>query len=337
MYTGFYNLTGQPFQLTPDHRFFFGSRNHKKALAYLTYGLSQGEGFIVITGDIGAGKTTIVDYLLSTLDVSRYVPARVMTTQLAPGDLMRIVVSAFGLPHNGRDKADLLCSLDDFLRTTHKSGKRAVLIIDEAQNLPVRSLEELRMLSNLQVENRALLQSFLLGQPQFRRTLSSDALEQLRQRVIATYHLGPMDAEETRAYIEHRLRLVGWNNDPQVTENAFELIYHHTSGIPRKINTLGTRVLLFGALENQHCIDRSAVEAVVADLLQEGAESQSEGKVVRNGAIHNGDMALLSERLRLLEEIVRQEESTVREAVSLANRYLEDWVRANLPGRRADQ
>src|SRR5919202_877650 len=192
MFADFYNLSGLPFQLTPDHRFFYGSRNHQKALAYLTYGLSQGEGFIVITGDIGAGKTTLLGHLLSELDRERYVAAQVTSTQINADDTLRMAASAFGLPQEGSDKATLLRRIEEFLRQCFRSGKRCVLIVDEAQNLPVSSLEELRMLSNFQTEARPLLQLFLLGQPQFRGVLASDALEQLRQRVIASYHLGPM-------------------------------------------------------------------------------------------------------------------------------------------------
>lgn len=328
MYSEFYKFTGLPFQLTPDPRFFYNSQNHRKALAYLTYGLSQGEGFIIVTGDIGTGKTTLVDRLLSSLDSERFVAGKVVTTQLEADDLLRAVANAFRLPGAGGDKATLLRSLEAFLRRVHKEGKRAALIVDEAQNLPVRSLEELRMLSNFQEGARPLLQSFLLGQPQFRETLASEELEQLRQRVTANFHLGPMDAAETRAYIEHRLQLVGWKGDPEITDDAFGLVYEHTGGVPRRINTLCTRLLLFGALEQRHTLDAAAVEAVLDDLRQETQaivqtrRTQSAALApVETGAsvvpIRSSEIESLSQRVLNLERIVRQHDATIARFLNL--------------------
>ncbi len=216
MYTDYYKFSGLPFQLTPDARFFFASSGHSKAMAHLTYGLGQGEGFIIITGDIGAGKTTVVENLLQQLDSRKYVAATITNTQLGADDMLRMVASAFGVAQEGVDKATLLRRLEAFLARIHQQGQRALLLVDECQNLSVPALEELRMLSNLQIGGRAPLQSFLLGQPQFRDTLARGELDQLRQRVIASYHLGPLNEAETRHYIEHRLRTVGWHADPQL-------------------------------------------------------------------------------------------------------------------------
>ncbi len=269
MYTEFYNLTGQPFQLTPDHRFFFGSSGHKRAMAHLSFGLNQGEGFIVITGDVGAGKTTLMGYLLSTLDSDRYVSATLVTTQLAADDVLRMVASAFGIDQEQADKATLLRRIEAFCEANYREGKHCLLLIDEVQNLSFQALEELRMLSNFQTDGTALVQSILLGQPQFRRTLASADLDQLRQRVIASYHLGPINAQETREYIRHRLNAVGWNNDPVLTENAYSEIYEQTGGVPRKINILCSRLLLYGFLEERHELDGAAVSQVADDLKQE--------------------------------------------------------------------
>ncbi len=274
MYTEFYRLKGPPFQLTPDHRFYFGSSVHKKALGYLVYGLHQGEGFIVITGEVGSGKTTLVSYLLSTLaQQSRFVAANVVTTALGPAALLRMVASAFGIPEQGADKATLLLSIESFLASNRSKGRRCLLFVDEAQNLSVQALEELRMLSNFQLDQQALLQSFLLGQPQFRRTLASAELDQLRQRVIATCHLGPMSAEEIGRYIEHRLRTVDWNNDPEFTDEAFQEIHSHTGGLPRRINILCSRLLVFGFLEGLHRLDGEAVRQVAKDMTDESGGS----------------------------------------------------------------
>ncbi|SLN69095.1 XrtA/PEP-CTERM system-associated ATPase [Oceanibacterium hippocampi] len=269
MYQEFYKLEALPFQLTPDHRFFFGSAAHNRAMAHLTYGLAQGEGFIIITGDVGAGKTTLVGYLLSTLDPDRFVAAKIVTTQLEADDMLRMVSSTFGLPTEGLDKASLLNRLEAFLEDVHESGRRALLVVDEAQNLSVRALEELRMLSNFQIGEVTPLQCFLLGQPQFRQILANPALEQLRQRVIASYHLGPLASAETRAYVEHRMKLAGWDGDPEITGSAYEQVHKITAGVPRKVNTLFSRILLYGYLEELHRIDGPDVIQVAEEQEQE--------------------------------------------------------------------
>ncbi|MFM8678554.1 MAG: XrtA/PEP-CTERM system-associated ATPase [Alphaproteobacteria bacterium] len=269
MYETFYGFSAPPFQLSPDHRFFFESSVHRTALAHLSYGLDRGEGFIVITGEVGAGKTTLVGHLLETLDRSRFVAARVVSTQLQGDDMLRMVAAAFGLPIAGAGKADLLGRVEAFLLASQAEGRRCLLAVDEAQNLSVPALEELRMLSNFQSGAQAPLQSFLLGQPQFRATIAGPDLEQLRQRVIASYHLGPLAAGETRRYVEHRLAAVGWRGDPALGEGAFAAIHAATGGVPRRINTLCSRVLLLGFLEELHALDARHVERVAAELAAE--------------------------------------------------------------------
>ena len=216
MYESFYGLSGKPFQLNPDPAFFFGSRGHKRAFAYLQYGLYQSEGFIVITGEIGAGKTTIVRSLFEQLDREKVVAAQLVSTQLDADDMLRAVGIAYGLPVRTVSKAILLGSLEAFLCKLAMENKRALLIVDEAQNLTARAVEELRMLSNFQLGERALLQSFLIGQPELRAMMQSPKMQQLRQRVTASYHLGPLDKNEVQAYMEHRLKHVGWTGDPRV-------------------------------------------------------------------------------------------------------------------------
>ncbi len=269
MYESYYGLSAKPFQLRPDPHFFYGSKGHKRAMAYLEYGLSQGEGFIVITGEVGAGKTTLVRSLFNRLPSDQIVAAHIVNTHLDPDDTLRMVVSAFGLPYEGASKTDLLTRLERFLCDVDHQGKRALLVIDEAQNLSARTVEELRMLSNFQTDDKSLLQTFLLGQPEFRATLHSPGMQQLRQRVIASYHLGPMDAQETRAYIEHRLATVGWQGDPAFDDGAHAAIFAYSGGIPRKVNTLMDRVLLMGFLEELHAFTEEDINTVIRDINEE--------------------------------------------------------------------
>jgi general secretion pathway protein A len=264
MYSEFFNLSGKPFQLSPDARFFFPSKEHKRALSFLQYGIGQGDGFIIITGDVGTGKTTLVQALLNDLDAKQCIVANLVTTQLKEDDLLSLVAFQFGLRATTSSKAALLRDLEQFFLHRVREGKRVLLIVDEAQNLPPNSVEELRMLSNFQHQGRPLLQVFLLGQEEFRNTLLSPGFEQLRQRVIATYHLNPLDAEETRTYIEHRLGLVGWRDDPSISDEAFERIFAFTQGVPRRINNLCDRILLYTFLEEHHAIDAETV-ALVGD------------------------------------------------------------------------
>ncbi len=270
MYSEHYGLTGNPFQLTPDPRFWFESETHKKAMAYLGYGLAQGEGFIVITGDIGAGKTTLVGHLMATIDTSRLTAVQIVSTQVEGEDMLRLVSQQLGLESHGFSKAELLDRIERFLHGQAREGKRTLLIVDEAQNLPVSALEELRMLSNFQAAGRALLQIFLLGQPEFRdRVRTAPNLEQLRQRVIATHHLDPMQANEIEPYIVHRLAIAGWDGRPHFAADAYEALFAASDGVPRRLNTLMARVLLFGAVEDLDLITGDAVSAVLADLAGE--------------------------------------------------------------------
>ncbi|MCZ7566024.1 MAG: XrtA-associated ATPase [Burkholderiales bacterium] len=275
MYEQFYKLRGRPFQLNPDPAFFFGSRGHKRALAYLQYGVNQNEGFIVITGEIGAGKTTLVRSLIEGLDPRQFVAAQLVSTQLAAGDLLRAVAIAYGIRCKVREKAQLLGSIEAFLTALSIDNRRALLVVDEAQNLSPRAIEELRMLSNFQLGTRPLLQSFLVGQPQLRAIMQRPELEQLRQRVLASYHLGPLDPGETNAYITHRLTHVGWNKDPDLDAAALAAIHGITGGIPRKINLLCDRLLLAGFLANKHSLGSADVEAVSTELIEELGDDQS--------------------------------------------------------------
>ena len=269
MYEDFYHLKAKPFQLNPDPSFFYASRGHKRAMAYLQYGLYQREGFIVITGDVGAGKTTLIRSLLEQLDPREFMAAQLVSTQLDADQILRAVAIAFELPTAATDKAQLLADLERYLTSLKGENKRALLIVDEAQNLTSRAVEELRMLSNFQVGETALLQSFLLGQPELRQVMRSPEMQQLRQRVIASYHLGPMDRAETEAYIKHRLTHVGWTGDPSFDVSTFDGIYTYTQGIPRRINTFCNRLMLAGYLLESHGLTGADVNAVAEEMKEE--------------------------------------------------------------------
>jgi putative secretion ATPase (PEP-CTERM system associated) len=270
MYDQFYGFIGRPFQLAPDPDFYFESLTHRKALSYLGYGLAQGEGFIVITGEIGAGKSTLAAHLVASIDRQRLTVGQIVTSQLDGTELVRLAAQAFGvvLPTTpgAFDKAATLGALEHFLADEARAGRRCLLIVDEAQTLSVAALEELRMLSNFQLGAHPLLQTLLLGQPEFRALMNEPGLEQLRQRVIATHHLDAMEPDEVGPYIEHRLRHVGWKDHPSFAPGVFALVAEASGCVPRRVNSLANRLLLMGAVEQAALIDCDMVHDVLADL-----------------------------------------------------------------------
>ena len=271
MYDEFYGLSGRPFQLAPDPVFYFESVTHRKALSYLSYGLAQGEGFIVITGEIGAGKSTLAAHLMASIDPERLTVAQIVTSKLDAGELIHVAANAFGLIVPGKDKASALAAIEAHLQDEARAGRRVLLVVDEAQNLSVAAIEELRMLSNLQLGAHPLLQVLLLGQPEFRDLLDrSPDLEQLRQRVIATHHLSAMEPGETGPYVEHRLARVGWTgNNPAFDQRVYSELGAATGGVPRRINQVVNRLLLMGSVEQRSRIDAAMLKAVLAELKQD--------------------------------------------------------------------
>jgi putative secretion ATPase (PEP-CTERM system associated) len=323
MFEPYFGFSAAPFQLSPDPSFFYGSHGHKRAHAYLQYGMYQSEGFIVLTGEVGAGKTTLIRNLLNELDPSKIVATQLVSTQLDAESLVRAVATAFGVAAREKDKAAVLAHIEAYLLALVQKNRKALLIVDEAQNLSPDAVEELRMLSNFQVGNQALLQSFLVGQPQLRELMRSASMQQLRQRVIAAYHLGPLDERETRAYIEHRLKHVGWRDDPHFEDNVFPVIYTHTGGIPRRINTLCTRVLLAAFLAEKHAVTAADVERVISELSEEFGEA-----IAANGNGSGGQTA--APNLASLEKRVLGVEKAVNMTVNL----LRQFIRAKEEGQQ---
>ena len=319
MYEDYYRFNAKPFQLNPDPRFFFGSKGHKRAMAYLDYGLSLGEGFIVISGEVGAGKTTLVRNLFRQLDANSLVAAQLVSTQMDAEDTLRSVAASFGLEHEGLAKSSLLKNLEDFLIAATRQGKRALLVVDEAQNLTPRAVEELRMLSNFQNNDRSLIQTFLLGQPEFRGILQSPNMQQLRQRVVASYHLGPLDSGETQGYIEHRLRTVGWDGNPSFGSEAFAALHRFTGGIPRRINTFCDRLLLFGFLEEKSHFGDAEINEVISDLKTEVAHQDFQGPTGVAGMSGSGEMQGEDHRLALR---VEQMERSVNRILPIVRKIL---------------
>ena len=305
MFDDFYGLTGKPFQLTPDPAFYFRSITHRKALSYLGYGLAQGEGFIVVTGEVGAGKSTLVAHLMGTIDSQQLTAAQIVTSKLDEEEIIHVVAQSFGLEIDGHDKASALGSIEGFLHGEARAGRRCLLIVDESQNLSVEALEELRMLSNFQLGNHPLLQTLLLGQPEFRATLQGhEALEQLRQRVIAAHHLEPMERSEIEPYIVHRLERVGWDGNPQFDQRVFAEVHEASGGIPRRVNQIANRLLLLGAVEERTRIDSAMLKSVLDEMAGERAFPEAAPKAMRTPEPKFEPLAPLRHEPRIDHEVL---------------------------------
>jgi type II secretory pathway predicted ATPase ExeA len=300
-------------------------------MAYLGYGLAQGEGFITVTGEIGAGKSTLVAHLLTTIDRERLNAVSLVSTQVEGDDMLRLAAQGFGLATEGLAKAQILDRMEQLLADEAARGKRSLLIVDEAQSLATSALEELRMLSNFTRQGRALLQIFLLGQPEFRDRLAADGgLEQLRQRVIATHHLDAMEPAEVEPYLVHRLAVAGWDGRPAFDAAAFAAMHRHTGGIPRRVNQLANRILLYGAVENLDRITGADVEAVAADMAADRPQPRTGH--VQSAPEPVADLAF-ERRVAQLESRLEEQEIVLRRVLTL----LVDWVEnSEAPGYRSN-
>ncbi len=269
MYEDFYQFSLDPFRLGPDHRLCYPHRSYNKARAYVHYALRRCEGFVMVTGEPGTGKTTLINELLAGLDPAEQVVARLATAQLGARDLLRSVAYALGLAGEGVDQATLLRDIGAYLAEQHQSGKRVLLVVDEAQDLEPGALTELRLLANAQRGSELLVQIFLVGQQSLASLVRSADMQQFHQRIIAACHLEPLSAPETRAYIEHRLKRVGWQGDPRVSEEVYPLVHGFSRGVPRRINLIMSRLLLHGWTEETHELTAHDVELTLAELRRE--------------------------------------------------------------------
>lgn len=309
MYETFYNLPNNPFRLTPDPDFCFRHSGYKRAHEYLDYALKLGEGVVMVTGGPGTGKTTLIESFMSLLDMSSVKLARIPASNLESDDLLRAVAYGYGIDAEGLDKATLRHRIRCFLEEQVKAGWRVLLIIDEAQSLPNRALEELRLLADLQVDSRQLLQLFVVGQELLREHMADGAMNHFQQRVIAHYHLMPLSLAETRAYVEYRLLQAGWQGDPEFTGAAIRDIYNYSRGIPRHINKLCNRLLLLGYGKGSHILDSEDVQAITCEMSDEQLWPVGDDHTQVSDFVHAAEATGQTDAVQLSELAVKRDKS----------------------------
>lgn len=265
MYLEFYGLRQSPFDITPNPRFLFHSTKHREAFNHLLYGIQHRKGFVQLTGEVGAGKTTLCRALLEQLD-ARFSTALILNPVMSGDELMKAIATEFGLDVKGRDRMETMAIISDFLLRQTLAGKETVLIVDEAQNLTEELLEQVRLISNIETDDRKLLQIVLMGQPELRERLNSHKLRQLRQRITVRYHLKPLTRTEVGQYIQHRLALAGSKGMPSFTGPAVWRVFNYSKGIPRLVNALCDKTLLAGYVERSHRINFRMVGRAIREL-----------------------------------------------------------------------
>jgi len=265
VYLEFYGLRLSPFDITPNPRFLFHSTKHREAFNHLLYGIRERKGFVQLTGEVGAGKTTLCRALLEQLD-GHFSTALILNPVLTGNELMKAIATEYGLDAKGKDRLETMAMISDFLLKQTLAGKETVLIIDEAQNLTEELLEQVRLISNIETDDRKLLQIVLLGQPELRDRLNSHQLRQLRQRITVRYHLNPLTRVEVAQYIQHRLALAGSNGVPQFTGPAVWRVYGYSKGIPRLVNAVCDKALLAGFVERSYRVNYRMVGRAIREL-----------------------------------------------------------------------
>jgi general secretion pathway protein A len=307
MYNEFYHFREKPFALTPDPEFLYRSRSHKRALAYLEYGIQDPSGFVCITGEIGAGKTTLIRTFLNQINEQVKV-ARLFNTKVTSRQLLEMILQDLGLECQGKTKTEMIETLNNCLIETFAEGKRVVLIIDEAQNLSVDLLEEIRLLSNLETEKTKLLQIILVGQSELRDQLQLPNLEQFRQRITVNYHIPPLDRAETAAYIRHRIHVASEIPVIEMPEQVLDIIHKYSSGVPRLINVICDALLLYGFVEDQREPDEDMIRDVIKDMVNEGTlrHPAHKNRERLNGSSEEDpaskELKVLKERVKSLEQ-----------------------------------
>jgi general secretion pathway protein A len=265
MYLDYYRMKHAPFDITPNPRFLFHSSKHREAFNHLLYGIRERKGFVQLTGEVGAGKTTLCRALLDQLD-PHFSTALILNPVLSPDELMQAIATEFGLNVRGEDRRETVSAISEFLLRQLEYGRESVLIIDEAQNLTEDLLEQVRLLSNIETDDRKLLQIVLMGQPELRDRLNSPRLKQLRQRITVRYHLAPLSRVEVAQYIHHRLQVSGANRLPCFTMPAVWRVFNYSGGIPRLVNAVCDKALLSGFVQSCNRINYSMVGRAIHEL-----------------------------------------------------------------------
>ncbi len=345
MYEKYFQLRERPFALSPDPDYLYPSRVHQEALSYLRYGVEGHAGFVVITGEIGSGKTTLLQSLLGRLDRNTTV-ARLVNTMLDPRELLEAIMLDFGMNPTGMSKPVLLRALADFLVRQRQANRLTLLVIDEAQNLALPALEEIRMLSNLETEKSKLIQIVMIGQPELREKLSLPQLEQLRQRITVSYHLQPLDANDTANYVNHRLKRAAIGAPVEFPRDVTDLIHRRSRGVPRIINVIADATLLFAYGVDRRKVDVEITREALAELDVTGVLASYQTEAAAAGTAMSVSVAETQEAIRIADEVRRREQDLVQrerliaereQAIAVQQRVVEEEARLLASARASRQ